>query len=76
MTKTGQDHLDSLRDGRSVYLNGQLVGDVVDHPAYRNAIRYQVNRWALRLPGRIGEPGAHDFRVANWRKSEPLLADA
>ncbi|MCS5656753.1 MAG: 4-hydroxyphenylacetate 3-monooxygenase, partial [Dehalococcoidia bacterium] len=39
MTKTGQDHLDSLRDGRSVYLNGQLVGDVVDHPAYRNAIR-------------------------------------
>ena len=30
MTKTGQDHLDSLRDGRSVYLNGQLVGDVVD----------------------------------------------
>ena len=39
MTKTGQDHLDSLRDGRSVYLDGQLVGDVVDHPAYRNAIR-------------------------------------
>ena len=39
MTKTGQDHLDSLRDGRSVYLNGRLVGDVVDHPAYRNAIK-------------------------------------
>lgn len=39
MTKTGQDHLDSLRDGRSVYLDGQLVGDVVDHPAYRNAIK-------------------------------------
>ena len=39
MTKTGQDHLKSLRDGRSVYLNGQLVGDVVDHPAYRNAVR-------------------------------------
>ena len=39
MTKTGQDHLDSLRDGRSVYLDGEPVGDVVDHPAYRNAIR-------------------------------------
>ena len=39
MTKTGQNHLDSLRDGRSIFLNGQLVGDVVDHPAYRNAIR-------------------------------------
>ncbi|GIT43932.1 MAG: hypothetical protein Ct9H300mP11_18680 [Chloroflexota bacterium] len=30
MTKTGQDPLKNLRDGRSVYLNGQLVGDVVD----------------------------------------------
>ena len=39
MTKTGQNHLDSLRDGRSVFLDGKLVGDVVDHPAYRNAIR-------------------------------------
>lgn len=39
MTKTGQDHLESLRDGRSIYLNGQLVGEFVDHPAYRNAIR-------------------------------------
>ena len=39
MTKTGQDHLYSLRDGRSVYLDGQQVGDVVDHPAYRNAIK-------------------------------------
>ena len=39
MTKTGQDHLNSLRDGRSVYLDGHLVDDVVDHPAYRNAIR-------------------------------------
>ena len=39
MIKTGQDHLDSLRDGRTVYLDGQMVGDVVDHPAYRNAIK-------------------------------------
>ena len=39
MVKTGQDHLDSLRDGRSVYLDGQLAGDVVEHPAYRNAIK-------------------------------------
>jgi 4-hydroxyphenylacetate 3-monooxygenase len=36
--KTGTDHLDSLHDGRTVYLNGQLVPDVVEHPAYRNAV--------------------------------------
>lgn len=36
--KTGVDHINSLRDGRTVYLDGQLVQDVVAHPAYRNAV--------------------------------------
>ena len=39
MVRTGQQYLDSLRDGRQVFLDGELVTDVVDHPAYRNAIR-------------------------------------
>lgn len=39
MVKTGQQHLDSLKDGRVVYIEGEQVADVVDHPAYRNAIR-------------------------------------
>ena len=39
MVRTGQQYLDSLRDGRHVYLDGQQVTDVVDHPAYRNAVR-------------------------------------
>ena len=39
MTRTGQQHLDSLRDGRQVFLGGELITDVVDHPAYRNAVR-------------------------------------
>jgi 4-hydroxyphenylacetate 3-monooxygenase len=37
--KTGADHINSLRDGRTVYLDGQLVQDVVGHPAYSNAVR-------------------------------------
>lgn len=37
--KTGAEHLDVLRDGRSVFLNGKLITDHVDHPAFRNAIR-------------------------------------
>ena len=28
----------SVRDGRSVYLNGKLIHDVAEHPAYRNAV--------------------------------------
>jgi 4-hydroxyphenylacetate 3-monooxygenase len=37
--KTGADHIKSLKDGRTVYLDGQLVGDVTEHAAFRNAVR-------------------------------------
>ncbi|MFD2924512.1 4-hydroxyphenylacetate 3-hydroxylase family protein [Halobacillus naozhouensis] len=35
----GKEYLESLRDGRVVYLNGEQVDDVTTHPAYRNAAR-------------------------------------
>src|ERR1700746_1446433 len=35
--KTGAEHLRSLKDGRSVYIDGKLVDDVTTHAAYRNA---------------------------------------
>ncbi len=37
MIKTGQQHLDAIRDGRLVFLDGRAVEDVTSHPAYRNA---------------------------------------
>ena len=36
--KTGAEHIKSLKDGRTVYLDGQLIGDVTEHPAFRNAV--------------------------------------
>ncbi|MDE1974875.1 MAG: 4-hydroxyphenylacetate 3-monooxygenase, partial [Hyphomicrobiales bacterium] len=36
--KTGADHIKSLKDGRTVFLDGKPVGDVTVHPAFRNAI--------------------------------------
>lgn len=36
--KNGQMHLASLRDGRSVYIDGRPVEDVTTHPAFRNAV--------------------------------------
>ncbi|MFC7366661.1 MULTISPECIES: 4-hydroxyphenylacetate 3-hydroxylase family protein [Bhargavaea] len=36
---TGNEYLESLRDGRAVYLNGEKVDDVTTHPAFRNAAR-------------------------------------
>jgi len=38
MIKTGEQHVASLRDGREIYLDGELVTDVTTHPAFRGAV--------------------------------------
>ena len=38
MIKTGEQHIQTLKDGRQVYLNGEIVRDVTTHPAFRNAV--------------------------------------
>src|ERR1700691_4378754 len=38
VAKTGAEHIASLRDGRTVYIDGALVEDVTTHPAFRNAV--------------------------------------
>ncbi|MHA1538795.1 MAG: 4-hydroxyphenylacetate 3-hydroxylase family protein [Alphaproteobacteria bacterium] len=37
MLKTGKDHLEGLRDGRTVYIGGEKVDDVTTHPAFAHA---------------------------------------
>ena len=39
MLRTGQDYLASLRDGRRIYIGGELITDVTTHPAFRRAAR-------------------------------------
>jgi 4-hydroxyphenylacetate 3-monooxygenase len=36
---TGAEYLESLRDGREIYVYGERVADVTTHPAFRNAAR-------------------------------------
>ena len=36
--RTGAEHIKSLKDGRTVYIDGKLVDDVTVHPAFRNAV--------------------------------------
>ncbi len=36
---TGAEYIDSLRDGREVYIDGERVADVTTHPAFRNSVR-------------------------------------
>jgi 4-hydroxyphenylacetate 3-monooxygenase len=36
--RTSASHLESLRDGRQIYLLGESANDVTSHPAFRNAV--------------------------------------
>jgi 4-hydroxyphenylacetate 3-monooxygenase len=38
VAKTGAEHVASLKDGRTVYIDGKLVTDVTTHPAFRNSV--------------------------------------
>ena len=39
MTRNGDEYVRRLRDGRTVLLNGERVGDVTTHPAFAGGIR-------------------------------------
>ena len=39
MLLTGDEYLESLRDGRVVYIGSERVDDVTSHPAFKNAAR-------------------------------------
>lgn len=38
MTRRGDEYVDGLRDGRHVYIDGDLVADVTRHPAFRGSV--------------------------------------
>lgn len=44
----GQTYLESLRDGRDVWVGGERVLDVTEHPAFANAARYVAGLYDLQ----------------------------
>lgn len=48
---TGTEYIESLRDGRRVYLQGERIDNVTEHPAFRNSVR-SVGLWYVSHPGR------------------------
>jgi len=50
-SRNGQDYIDSLRDGREVYLDGKCITNHVDHPAFCNSVRTVA--------------GLYDYQAAN-----------
>ncbi|MEA2229611.1 MAG: 4-hydroxyphenylacetate 3-monooxygenase [Solirubrobacteraceae bacterium] len=50
---TGDEYLDSIRDGREIWAYGERVEDVTTHPAFRNAARMVARMYdALHDPER------------------------
>src|SRR3954454_12815633 len=50
---TGAEYLESLRDGREIWIYGERVKDVTTHPAFRNTVRMLARLYdALNDPDR------------------------
>ena len=40
MLRNGKEHLESLRDGRVVYVGGERIEDVTRHPGPQDILKY------------------------------------
>jgi 4-hydroxyphenylacetate 3-monooxygenase len=77
--KTGADHIASLQDGRSVYIDGELVRDVTTHPAFAKSVAssaalydYQARPENLEAMT-IEVPGSNGRRVSRaWQMPRNL----
>ena len=81
---TGAEYLESLRDGREIYIRGERVEDVTEHPAFRNSARSVARmydalhepaaRGVLSVPTDTGNGGfTHPF-FKTAHNSDDLLA--
>lgn len=52
---TGEEYLESLRDGREIWIYGERVKDVTTHPAFRNTVRM-----IARLYDALHDPATKD----------------
>jgi hypothetical protein len=85
---TGAEFLESLRDGRDVYIYGERVKDVTTHPAFRNsaasvallydALHAEETKDVLTAPTDTGSGGyTHKFfKVAHSREDVIAQRDA
>src|SRR5256884_5584318 len=59
---TGEEYLQSLKDGRQVFIYGERVRDVTDHPAFRNSARS-----IARLYDSLHDPRTRDLMMSEDR---------
>lgn len=55
MLKTGAEYLESIRDGRTLYLSDERIEDVTTHPAFRGAARTWAALYDLKCRPELRE---------------------
>src|ERR1044071_5440266 len=65
--KTGAQHLQSLRDGRQVFIDGARVDDVTTHRAFGNAVRSAAGLYDFQA--RPEHVQAMTFDIGNGRRA-------
>ena len=81
----GADYLESLRDGREVFIYGERVEDVTTHPAFRNTARMTARLYDalhdpahqknLTLPTDTGN-GSFTTRISRLRRLRTICSPA
>ena len=52
MIKTGDQHLNQLKDGRVVYIGDEKINDVTIHPAFKNAAKTVAKLYDIKHQNR------------------------
>src|SRR5262249_56108389 len=65
---TGKEYLESLRDGREVFIQGERVKDVTTHPAFRNGARS-----IARLYDALHDPASQGLLTPPTASAPPRL---
>ena len=60
MLRSGKEHLESIRDGRIVYIGSERVDDVTRHPAFRNAAQTVAALYDMKADPALREEMAYE----------------
>jgi len=66
MTRSGEEYIAGLRDGRSVILDGERVDDVTTHPAFAEAVRSAARLYDIAHNPATRETMTVVFQFGSW----------
>jgi 4-hydroxyphenylacetate 3-monooxygenase len=60
MIRSGEEYLESLRDGRQIYLGSERIDDVTTHPAFRNTARSFARLYDRKRDAKFVDLATHE----------------